>query len=112
MDYILEELERQRLAMELLLAAPARETAAGAEEDRGEESRGRAGRQPGDVRREDVRVMEAGVPAVKETGESSAVWDGGRKTRGGETMLRLSAQEVSRAVERDARRYDGGDRAY
>ena len=142
MDYILEELERQRLAMELLLALPTsqRLTAQESEDETGrwehrnpaktmENSRRarRTDEQTGAARtgrewerytterrarsmhgaaevRHLRRENRAEVSAVPREG---MVWS---LTTG--TALRQSAQELSRAVERDARRYDGGYRSY
>lgn len=125
MDYILEELERQRLAMELLLATPVKEATGNTEWEPNEERRIGFGPEAGNAweasaaeRRssaavgENTRAASAELQMAKEQRVLSAAQGGGRQLRSGETTLRLSAQEVSRAVERDARRYDGGYRAY
>lgn len=124
MDYILRELERQRLVMELLLAAPTRETAGSGEQPQNEERRSRPGGEFGRAGETDVaekqRAAEANeAEAIRRTGWPASEREalpagrsGVRNMQTGEMTLRLSAQEVSRAVERDARRYDGGYRTY
>lgn len=103
MDYIYEELERQRLAMERLL-------------------------QPTGKRGEDPQNEEAAVrrAAVRRTADTSAFRVGvfsedavfmptdaeSRDVLRSVTVARGEAEHVSRAVERDARRYDGGYQMY
>jgi len=105
MDYIYEELERQRLAMEALLQPVAARRADAPEE---EETRCGANR----------RVTAAFPEAQRVAGRSGAeelavtVPETRMLPQSGTALLRVEADGVSRAVERDARRYDGGYQTY
>ena len=182
MDYIREELERQRLALELLLAPPAvhlsenalsEETAAVGQRVAAEGELAQYGRRmamemaggsqmladmdgapagySGQVlagaekiaalvtaveRRENRAAMRqklaeradaveigSGTAAASEKAPGfrtesrtienvAAAYEKWMPVRAQETAARLAAQEVSRAVERDARRYDGGYQMY
>lgn len=105
MDYIYEELERQRLAMEALLQPAATRRADAPEEE--------------EILRGTSRWMAAAFPAARRVSVRSGTADlavaepeSGMLPQSGTALFRLEADSVSRAVERDARRYDGGYLTY
>ena len=105
MDYIYEELERQRLVMETLLSAPVTKQA---ERQTEEEQRTAPSRRTVPAAEETRRSFHR---RMTEGGAALSRESGGQLLRA-ESAARLSAEEVSRAVERDARRYDGGYLTY
>ena len=145
MDYILEELERQRLAMERLLAAGSAVHQTAAEEEPAAMRYTAAGEEPGagvyprSARAQRLaRRMGPAAPAGETAGAERRAGEGASSS-GGTGMpktdgmrpaeastavprqvlvrtetsaVRLAAQEISRAVEREARRYDGGFETY
>lgn len=142
MDYILEELERQRLAMELLLALPASQQSRAPELE--DETARREHLEPAETVESSRRARRTdGQTGAEKTGSKWELYtaesqvrsvNGAAETRRLRrenrvevpaapredltwnwmtgTALRQSAQELSRTVERDARRYDGGYRSY
>ena len=103
MDYIYEELERQRLAMERLLQ-PAEKYRAKAQDEETILHRTSVHR-TADTAAFRVGAFAGDTVSMPTAVESSNVL---RSV----TVARGEAEHVSRAVERDARRYDGGYQMY
>jgi len=125
MDYVREELLRQRMALERLMTGGAEREpvpesqedatrALTADEERAEAIRrvSRKGERRDTARRS--RRAEHGqsnLPRSESRGaaeaEPLARW-GERRAASASESIRIGARQVSRAIERDARRYDGG----